>query len=137
VDGAHNPAGARALAASLSEWFDARPLTLIFGALRDKDIAGMLGPLSTGAARIILAASSSPRAAEPRALAALVAPGAATVEIAGSAADALALAARPPRTPILCIAGSLTLVGDVFRLALGGDKPCSIEKGADSMESLF
>jgi dihydrofolate synthase/folylpolyglutamate synthase len=137
LDGAHNPAGARALAASLAEWFGDAPLTLIFGAFRDKDVSGMLAPLAARARRVILTASSNPRAAAPEALREHVPPGPASVEAAASVAEALALAARPPRTPILCVAGSLSLVGDVLRHAQGGDKPCPIEKPADSMGSLF
>jgi dihydrofolate synthase/folylpolyglutamate synthase len=137
LDGAHNPAGARALAASLAEWFGDAPLTLVFGVLRDKDARGMLAPLAARAQRVILTGSSSPRAAAPDALRAALPAGVPSVETAGAAAEALALAARPPRTPILCVAGSLSLVGDVLRLAAGGDKPCPIEKPADSMGSLF
>jgi hypothetical protein len=49
----------------------------------------------------------------------------------------MALAERAPRTAVVCVAGSLSLVGDVLRLASGGgDNPCSIEKPADSMGSL-
>jgi hypothetical protein len=59
------------------------------------------------------------------------------VEAAASPVEALALAERAPRTPILCVAGSLSLIGDVLRLAAGGvDNPCPIEKPADSMGSL-
>ncbi|PYO54956.1 MAG: hypothetical protein DMD84_00840, partial [Candidatus Rokuibacteriota bacterium] len=64
------------------------------------------------------------------------APHGAAVELADSAPEALALAAREPRTPILCVAGSLSLLGDVLR-ATRGDKPCPIEKAADSIDSLF
>jgi dihydrofolate synthase/folylpolyglutamate synthase len=135
LDGAHNPAGARALAASLAEWFGDTPLTLVFGALRDKDAAGMLAALAPRARRLILTASSSPRAAAPEALRA-AAPAGLPVETAGSAREALALAAGEPRTPILCVAGSLSLLGDVVGLLTGG-KPCSIEKAADSMEALI
>jgi hypothetical protein len=54
-----------------------------------------------------------------------------------SPAEALAVAEAAPRTPILCVAGSLSLVGDVLRLASSlGDNPCPIEKPADSMGSL-
>jgi dihydrofolate synthase/folylpolyglutamate synthase len=136
LDGAHNPAGARALAASLTEWFGEAAVTLIFGALRDKDVAGMLAPLAARASRVILTASSSPRAAAPDVLRAHVPVGAERVETAASPAEALALAERSPRTPVLCVAGSLSLIGDVLRLASGGDNPCSIEKPADSMGSL-
>jgi dihydrofolate synthase/folylpolyglutamate synthase len=135
LDGAHNPAGAAALAASLTEWFGNTPLTLVFGALRDKDAPGMLAALAPRARRLIFTASSSPRAARPEALRDAAPPGAA-VELADSAPEALALAAREPRTPILCVAGSLSLLGDVLR-ATRGDKPCPIEKAADSIDSLF
>jgi len=135
LDGAHNPAGAAALAASLTEWFGTTPLTLVFGALRDKDAPGMLAALAPRARRLIFTASSSPRAARPEALRD-AAPAGATVELADSALEALALAAREPRTPILCVAGSLSLLGDVLR-ATRGDKPCPIEKAADSIDSLF
>jgi len=135
LDGAHNPAGAQALAASLAEWFGDTPVTLIFGALRDKDARGMLQALAPRARRLILTASSSPRAAPPQALRAVL-PGTTAVELAGSASEALALAAREPRTPILCIAGSLSLLGDVLRVTTG-DKPCPIEKPADSMDILI
>jgi len=135
LDGAHNPAGAAALAASLTEWFGTTPLTLVFGALRDKDAPGMLAALAPRARRLIFTASSSPRAARPEALRD-AAPHGAALELADSAPEALALAAREPRTPILCVAGSLSLLGDVLR-ATRGDKPCPIEKAADSIDSLF
>src|SRR5262249_29832892 len=110
-------------------------ITLIFGALRDKDARGMLGALAPRMRRVILTASSSPRAAAPDALRAAVPDGRA-VEVAGSPREALALAAREPRTPILCIAGSLSLLGDVLHPARA-DKPCPIEQSADSMGLLF
>ncbi|PYO55128.1 MAG: bifunctional folylpolyglutamate synthase/dihydrofolate synthase, partial [Candidatus Rokuibacteriota bacterium] len=92
LDGAHNPAGAAALAASLTEWFGTTPLTLVFGALRDKDAPGMLAALAPRARRLIFTASSSPRAARPEALRD-AAPHGAAVELADSAPEALALAA--------------------------------------------
>jgi dihydrofolate synthase/folylpolyglutamate synthase len=137
LDGAHNPGGARALAASLAEWFGDTPLTLLFGAFRDKDLAGMLGPLAARARRVILTGGSNPRAAPPEMLRAHVPAGPERIETAPSAAEALALAGRSPRTPILCVAGSLSLVGDVLRHLQGSDSPCPIEKGAASMGSLF
>jgi dihydrofolate synthase/folylpolyglutamate synthase len=132
LDGAHNPAGARALAASLDAWFPGAPTTLVFGVAADKDARAMLAALAPRARRIILTASSSARSAAPAALRALAPAVHADVETARSAAEALERAERPPRTPIVCVAGSLFLVGDVLR-GLDGDKPCSIEKGAASM----
>ena len=137
LDGAHNPGGARALAASLAEYFPGAELTLVAGILRDKDARGILAPLAPLAGRLILTGSSNPRAADPEALREALPTGSPAAEVARSTDEALALVARSPRTPIVCVAGSLSLVGDVLRRGLGGDKPCSLEKGADSMEFLF
>ena len=137
LDGAHNPAGAAALATSLREVFGAAPVTLVLALARDKDARAILAALSPIARRLILTRSSSARSADPAALRTLVASPGPRVEIAASAAEALALAGREPVTPILCVAGSLFLVGDVLRRASGGDKPCCLEKGADSIEFLF
>lgn len=137
LDAAHNPAGARALAASLRERFGAEPFTLVIGILRDKDARGILDALVPGAQRVILTRPPSPRAADPATLRALLPPGAPRVEIAASAAQALALATSPPTTPIVCVAGSVSLIGDVLaHLAGGGDIPCRVEKPADSIGPL-
>ena len=137
LDGAHNPAGARALAASLRETFGDRRVTFVVGILRDKDAAGIIGALAPLADRFVLVASSSPRAAAVEALRALVPGSAGRVEVAGTPGDALALAARIATTPIVCVAGSLSLIGDVLRHVAGSDQPCSLERGAESMGLLF
>jgi dihydrofolate synthase/folylpolyglutamate synthase len=135
LDGAHNPHGARALAASLESHFGAAPMTLVTGILRGKDAAGILEPLAGRARRVVLTSFRSPRAAAPADLRALVPPGR-PVAVAASVDEALALAEEDPRHPILCVAGALALVGDALRSLSGGDKPCPVEKPADSMESL-
>jgi dihydrofolate synthase / folylpolyglutamate synthase len=137
LDGAHNPAGARALAQSLTAYFAGQPLTLVAGMSADKDAAGILAALAPLAQRVILTAASNARAADPAALEAVLPVTPALVQRAGSAGEALALAATAPRTPIVCVAGSLFLVGDALRALGEGDKPCPIEKGADSMDSLL
>ncbi|MGH7400079.1 MAG: bifunctional folylpolyglutamate synthase/dihydrofolate synthase, partial [Candidatus Rokuibacteriota bacterium] len=72
LDGAHNPAGARALAASLRAYFPERPVTFVIGVLADKDAGGILAALRPLAARVILTAPANPRAAAPEALRALL-----------------------------------------------------------------
>jgi dihydrofolate synthase/folylpolyglutamate synthase len=138
LDGAHNPAGARALALSLREVFGDQPLTLVLGLSEDKDARAFLAELTPLATRLILTRASNPRAADPRLLARALPPTPAVVETAESAAAALRMATGSGHTPIICVAGSLFLIGDVLT-HLGGepDKPCSIEKGADSIETLF
>jgi dihydrofolate synthase/folylpolyglutamate synthase len=136
LDGAHNPAGARALASSLREFFAGRRITFVLGILRDKDAAGIVAELAPLADRLVLTAASNPRAADPDTLRAAVPASVGRVETAASPAEALALAAGGGSTPIICVAGSLSLIGDVLRHLAGGDNPCPIEKGADSMGPL-
>jgi dihydrofolate synthase/folylpolyglutamate synthase len=118
LDGAHNPAGARALAASLRAYFPGRPVTFVIGVLADKDAGGILAALRPLATRVILTASANPRAAAPEALRALL-PAGARVDTARSPRDALAMAIAEDPRGIVCVAGSLSLIGDV--LAAAGD----------------
>jgi dihydrofolate synthase/folylpolyglutamate synthase len=136
LDGAHNPAGARALAVSLRDVFGQTRVTFVLGVLADKDAAGIVAALAPLADRFVLVAPASSRAAAPEALRALV-PAADRVEIAKSPVEALEVAGRAATTPVVCVAGSLFLIGDVLRLLAGSDKPCSLEKGADSMRLPF
>jgi dihydrofolate synthase/folylpolyglutamate synthase len=125
VDGAHNPGGARALAASLDAYLPGRPLTLVIGISSDKDQAGILAALAPQAARIILTAYRGPRAAAPQALRAALPANDALVETAGSFEEAMARAETSPRTPVICVAGSLYLVGEALRrLGEGQDVLC-------------
>jgi dihydrofolate synthase/folylpolyglutamate synthase len=136
LDGAHNPAGARALAASLEAYFGDTPATFVVGVLRDKDAAGILRPLLDRARRVILTAFGSPRAAAPEQLRALV-PAAVPAVVAPSVAEALRAAEEESPSPIVCVAGSLALVGDALRHLDGGEKPCPVEMAADSINTLF
>jgi dihydrofolate synthase/folylpolyglutamate synthase len=133
LDAAHNPAGARALAASLREYFPGQAVTVIVGISRDKDAAAVLGALAPLARRIILTRARNPRAADPEALRA-AAPAA---EPTSSVAEALALARRAP-TPVVCVAGSVFVVGEALAELSGlGEQPCPIENPADGIQSLF
>jgi dihydrofolate synthase / folylpolyglutamate synthase len=65
LDGAHNPAGARALAAYIERFYGDRKVRLIFGAMRDKsvdEISGILFPL---AREVIVTAPRQARALAP------------------------------------------------------------------------
>ncbi|HEY7039132.1 MAG TPA: folylpolyglutamate synthase/dihydrofolate synthase family protein [Methylomirabilota bacterium] len=112
LDGAHNPAGARALAASLRAYFPDRPVTFVIGILADKDARGILDALRPLAARVVLTASTNPRAAAPDSLQPLL-PGV-RVDVAASPRDALARARPEAPDGLVCVAGSLSLIGDVL-----------------------
>jgi dihydrofolate synthase/folylpolyglutamate synthase len=121
VDGAHNPAGAQALAASLAAYFPGRRGTFVIGISADKDTSGILGALVPLAERVICTAADHPRAASPESLAGLarLAAGDARVrvETAPSPPEALRLALAEPDTPMVCVAGSLFMIGEILAQA--------------------
>ena len=123
LDGAHNPAGARALAASLRAYFPGRPVPFVIGLLADKDAGGILAALAPLAARIVFTASGNPRAAAPEALRALLpaGPGALPVELVAAPSEALARATALAGDGSVCVAGSLSLVGDVLGAVADGE----------------
>jgi dihydrofolate synthase/folylpolyglutamate synthase len=112
IDGAHNPAGARALTSYVLEVFE-RPLPFVIGAMRDKEIDTMLTELRPVASHFVCTAAQSSRAATPNELAAAAARVAPStpVTIAASATDALAVASALG-SPIV-VAGSLYLAGEI------------------------
>ena len=111
LDAAHNPAGARALAAYLVAC-RTPPLTLVTSVMADKDLAGVLGPMLPHAARVIATRADSARATSSAALASAVehlAPaGLAVLEASGP--EAAVTQALTFGAPVL-IAGSIYLVG--------------------------
>ena len=69
LDGAHNPSGARALAASLDAVLgERRPRVAVIGVLDDKDAAGMLEALLPHVDRIVFTRSQNPRSLSPATL---------------------------------------------------------------------
>jgi dihydrofolate synthase/folylpolyglutamate synthase len=69
VDGAHNPAGVRALTESLLELKgEGRPLVAAISILEDKDAAAMLAALLPHCAAAVFTSSSNPRALSPATL---------------------------------------------------------------------
>jgi dihydrofolate synthase/folylpolyglutamate synthase len=70
LDGAHNVAGAHALASALAEGFPPTPRTLVVGLLREKDPVEMLTALGAPTvARLVCCRPPSPRARPPEELA--------------------------------------------------------------------
>jgi dihydrofolate synthase / folylpolyglutamate synthase len=115
VDGAHNPAGARALASYIDRFYAGRDMTLIFGAMRDKALDEIGGILFSRARRVILTAPDQPRAASPDALAALVDHH--DVQITATLAEALERIRGIDAPGVVFITGSLFLVAEARALA--------------------
>jgi dihydrofolate synthase/folylpolyglutamate synthase len=133
LDGAHNPAGAEALAATLRAQADGQPITLILGILEDKncrDICHSLAPLAT---RIVVTPVASQRTASPQQLAhfCLEANSGANVETAKSAGEALS---RTHDDSFVVVAGSLYLVGEALEW-LGASKTRG-ERGLNEWSAL-
>jgi dihydrofolate synthase/folylpolyglutamate synthase len=127
LDGAHNPAGCESLRAYLDE-FAPRPLTLVFGAMRDKQLDPMGEILFPVADVLILTRVVNPRSASMemlRSVADRFARG--TVIETDSSAEALRVAiAKTPPEGLICIAGSLYLIGEVrpsiLKISLDGPR---------------
>jgi dihydrofolate synthase/folylpolyglutamate synthase len=117
-DGAHNPAGTRALADSLDDVLGARrPRVAVIGVLEDKDAAAMLRELLPHVDRTVYTRSANPRSLSPATLATLAekvdGPPAETV---GDPRSALARARElaGPGGAVLAT-GSIYLIADLVR----------------------
>jgi dihydrofolate synthase/folylpolyglutamate synthase len=117
LDGAHNPAGARALAAHLAP---GPPFVLLFGAMSDKDVPAIAQALFPLARAVVLTSPKIARAATPDALAAHAGALARDAHQVPTVARALARARRLARAEgrgtIVVVAGSLYLVGAVTEI---------------------
>jgi dihydrofolate synthase/folylpolyglutamate synthase len=116
LDGAHNPAAARALAAHLA---DQPPHVLLFAVMRDKDVAGLAHALFPLARAVVLtrAPSAGPRGADASEVAARLGHLAPACHVDERLPHALATAeALAGPAGLLIVAGSLALVGDVLGL---------------------
>jgi len=71
VDAAHNPHGARALAAALTDEFGFRRLIGVVAVMRDKDVTGMLEALEPVLDEVVVTQNGSPRALDVDELAAV------------------------------------------------------------------
>ncbi|MDX6529625.1 MAG: dihydrofolate synthase / folylpolyglutamate synthase [Blastocatellia bacterium] len=117
-DGAHNPAAARALRDYLDE-FVAQPITLIFGAMRDKALPEMAATLFPKANELILTGLDNPRGATIQMLMTGVPLtfDQARVRLVSSASEALRIAkVVTPAGGLICVTGSLYLVGAVQQI---------------------
>jgi dihydrofolate synthase/folylpolyglutamate synthase len=111
LDAAHNPAGARALAGYLREigW---RDVTLVVGAMRDKDLGAMLTALLPACARVGCTTAPGPRALDAGSLAAR-----ATEIAAATRPDAVITAIADPEAAMAdaCHAGArVVAAGSIF-----------------------
>ncbi len=121
LDGAHNPAGVQALKNALLHEFSYDHLILIWAAMADKDIRATLLEVAPLARSIIFTRPEFERSAVPEMLRELL-PEAQQkhARCTDSVQDALAMAADSATdNDLICVAGSLYLVGKARQLLLG------------------
>jgi dihydrofolate synthase/folylpolyglutamate synthase len=123
LDGAHNAAGAEALAAHLALRGGPKPV-LLFAAMADKDVAAILAPLAPYVASVVATTPDVLRAADSRDVAtaarALGLPSGAEPDAPRALEKARSLAGPGG---LVLVAGSLYLVGAVAAVLEGGVVP--------------
>ncbi len=122
LDAAHNPHGARALAASLRSFFAFEELALVFGSLSDKDSAGVIAELGGSVSTVFVTASSSERSRSVGDLGQIVRVAAPSAEVfdCDSLEDAVESArewAQQADSRGVIVAGSIVLIGEVMAIA--------------------
>ena len=110
IDGAHNPAGVRALAAYIRRFYSGRRVWMVYGALRDKAVSEMASVLFPLADRLILTAPANARAMPPEDIPASGA------HITHSISEAIALLREASPDDVVFITGSLYLAGEARAL---------------------
>jgi dihydrofolate synthase/folylpolyglutamate synthase len=128
IDGAHNPAAARALSEAWREVFNDRRATLIIAVLADKDVRAICEILGSISDFVLLPKIRSARAAEPEDIAAILSSITPLLphSTAPSFANALATARTRPN-PVL-ITGSLHFAGEALAHLQG--RPAAFEECA-------
>jgi dihydrofolate synthase/folylpolyglutamate synthase len=116
LDVAHNPAGAWALRSTLSAAYEGRPLTLVFGAMRDKaigEMAEILFPLAEG---VIATLADNPRSATVAEIREAAGRTSTAMEDATDVGAALERA-RTVAVPngVVVVTGSIYIVGEAMR----------------------
>ncbi|MBM2809287.1 MAG: FolC bifunctional protein [Chloroflexi bacterium] len=115
VDGAHNPAAARALAAAIRECLGSRPVTLVLGMSVEKNAASTIAELGPYVERVIATRARHPRSRSADELAQLARSAGVEASVATTPGEAVrsAWAVQQPNGATV-VAGSLFLVGDVL-----------------------
>jgi len=121
LDGAHNPAGAAALAAALSDLRYQR-LLLVVGTVADKDVQNMLSVLAPLAATCYCVTPAIDRALDDSHLAAVITALGARAVACGSVADGIVAARQDAGADdLILVCGSLFTVGEAKAWLAGRD----------------
>jgi dihydrofolate synthase/folylpolyglutamate synthase len=111
LDGAHNVAGTRALAAYIRQFYSGRKIWIVYGVMRDKDVAAMTSILFPLASRVIVTSPANSRAMAPEKI-----PTPADAVLTHSVAEAIEVLKQADREDAVFITGSLFVVGEARAL---------------------
>jgi dihydrofolate synthase/folylpolyglutamate synthase len=112
LDAAHNVDGAQALAAYLERWHPDRP-ALVIGAMRDKDVDGILAALLAVTGPVVVTQAATPRAMPAPELQQRVLALDAAREVMVEPDPGAAVERALQIAPIVCVAGSIFVAGAV------------------------
>jgi dihydrofolate synthase/folylpolyglutamate synthase len=118
IDGAHNPAGISTLCRALETEFSYKRLIFIFGVLNDKDYGSMLKRIAPLTDQLIITRPQTERATPPGEIVPVALRyNHRNVEVIENSRDALKRAlSLADLNDLICVAGSLYLVGEVKRV---------------------
>lgn len=116
LDGAHNPAGAAALAGYIEEFHRNRPIWMVYGAMRDKAIDEVTSRLFPLVDHLIVTAPDFARALRPETILEITPHP--HHHIAPTLAEAVAYARTAPTDAVVFFTGSLFVVGEARKLLL-------------------
>jgi dihydrofolate synthase/folylpolyglutamate synthase len=121
LDGAHNPAGVTSLLEALENDFQYNRLILVWAAMSDKDFRSLLPQVGRSAKVIIFTRLEYDRSAQPEQLLDALPENIQDRAICEDSLDAALLKAAELAEPsdLICIAGSLYLIGEARRMLLG------------------
>ncbi len=119
VDGAHNPVSMASLRQALADHFPGRPLILVLGVSKDKDVDGVLREILPFASAVVFTKAPHPRAADPEDLLArarVLAPELAAWTTPDPRAALRIARASCDEEGLLVVTGSFFLAGEVYPL---------------------
>lgn len=117
LDVAHNPAGAWALRSALSTVYEDRPITMVFGVMRDKAVHEIAEILFPTAEHVIATHAHTPRAASTDEIRQAASRVVDDIREAGDVGAALEEARRITRPGgLVVVTGSIYIVGEAMRL---------------------
>jgi dihydrofolate synthase/folylpolyglutamate synthase len=111
LDGAHNVAGTRAMADYIRQFYSGRKIWIVYGVMRDKDVAAITSILFPLASRVIVTSPANSRAMAPEKI-----PAPFNAVLTHSVPEAVEVLKQADREDAVFITGSLFVVGEARAL---------------------